>query len=185
MREIDQRIAREYAGRERQWRRLKWAAADGFAWERQSAAAEIERSSQKEEVRRRVLQHKLEQARLAKTLASLSPASLTEDLAERLTGTGLERDASFLEQARAFRPVLAGWLGALDAADPESPHILFFRDYVSQRPLSAGSFPRFVFREASVRQGLTAARPVLALLAGETLVLAAAALFFFSRHDAG
>jgi ABC-type transport system involved in multi-copper enzyme maturation permease subunit len=185
MKEVDQRIAREHAGREGQWRPLTWAAADGFDWERRSAAAESERFAQKEEVRRRVLEHKLEQARLARTLASLSPASLTEDLAERLTGTGLARDASFLAQARAFRPVLADWLRDLDAADPESPHILFFSGYVSQRPVAPGSVPRFVFRERSIGEGLAAARPQIAIFCGETLALFAAALFFFSRHDAG
>ncbi|HEX3552560.1 MAG TPA: ABC transporter permease subunit [Thermoanaerobaculia bacterium] len=185
---IDQRIAREHAGRERQWRPLKWAAADGFAWERASAEAERRRFVLKEEVRRQVLQRKLAQARLARSLASLSPAALTEVLAERLTGTGLERDASFLQQAWAFRPVLAAWLRALDARDGESPHILFFSGYVSQRTLPQGEpgmIPRFTFREASVRQGLAAARPALALFAGETLALAAAALFFFSRYDGG
>ncbi|MBW8874139.1 MAG: ABC transporter permease subunit [Acidobacteria bacterium] len=188
MKAIDQRIAREHAGRERRWRPLKWAAADGFAWERASAQAETRRFARKEEVRRRVLQHKLGQARLARSLASLSPAALTEELAERLTGTGLERDASFLAQAWAFRPVLAGWLRALDARDPESPHILFFKGYVSQRPLAQGepeSIPCFTFHEASVRQGLAAAGSALALFAGETLALAAAALFFFSRYDGG
>jgi ABC-type transport system involved in multi-copper enzyme maturation permease subunit len=185
---IDQRIARQHAGRDRQWRPLKWAAADGFAWERTSAEAEIRRFVQKEEVRRRVLQRKLGQARLAEALACLSPTALSEDLAERLTGTGLTRDASFLDQAWAFRPVLGRWLRALDADDPESPHILFFSGYVSRKPLAQkepGSIPRFTFREESIGQGLAAARPTMAIFAGETLALAAVALFFFSRHDAG
>jgi ABC-type transport system involved in multi-copper enzyme maturation permease subunit len=185
MEEIQRRIARAYAGREGHWRRPEWAAADGFAWERVSAAAESQRFSWQEEVRRGVLESKLAQARRARSLAAVSPTSLLQDAAERLTGTGLGRDARFLEQARTFREALAGWLGALDAADPESPHILFFSGYVSQRPLPPGSIPRFVFREASVRQGLAAARPVLAIFAGETLALAAVALFFFSRYDAG
>jgi ABC-type transport system involved in multi-copper enzyme maturation permease subunit len=177
---IDQRIARDYAGRDRRWRPLQWAAADGFAWERVSAEAETRRFVLKEEVRRRVLQRKLGQARLAAALACLSPTALAGDLAERLTGTGLERDASFLDQAWAFRPLLGRWLRALDASDPESPHVLFFSGYVSRKPL-AGPVPRFTFREASIGQGLGAARPVAAVLAGETLALAAAALFFFSR----
>ncbi len=181
---VDQRIAREHAGRERRWRPLEWAASDGFAWERASAEAETRRFVQKEEVRRRVVQRKLGQAVLARTLGSLSPASLIEDLAARLAGTGLERDASFLEQAWAFRPVLAGWLRALDARDPESPHILFFSGYVSRRPVS-GPVPRFHFQEASVSRGFAAAWPGLALFTCETLVLAVAALFAFSRYDAG
>jgi len=181
---IEQWIAREHAGRERRWRPLEWAASDGFAWERASAEAETRRFTQKEEVRRRVVQRKLGQAVLARTLGSLSPASLIEELAARLAGTGLERDASFLEQARAFRPVLAGWLRALDAGDPESPHILFFSGYVSRRPLSA-PVPRFHFHEPSVSQGLAAAWPGLALFTCETLALAVVALFAFSRSDAG
>jgi ABC-type transport system involved in multi-copper enzyme maturation permease subunit len=185
MRAIDQRIAREHAGREGQWRPLAWAAADGFAWERISAEVETRRFLQKEESRSHAFQQKLGQARLARTLASLSPLSLAEDATERVTGTGLERDASFLEQAWAFRAVLAGWLRGLDAADPESPHILFFSGYVSQRPVAPGSIPRFAFHERSIGEGLRAARPVLAVFAGETLVLAVVALFFFSRYDAG
>ncbi|HEX4959688.1 MAG TPA: ABC transporter permease [Thermoanaerobaculia bacterium] len=181
---IDQRIAREHAGRERRWRPLEWAASDGFAWERASAEAETRRFTQKEEVRRRVVQRKLGQAVLARTLGSLSPASLVTDLAARLAGTGLERDASFLEQSWAFRPVLAGWLRTLDAGDPESPHILFFSGYVSRRAV-AGPGPRFHFHEASVSRGFAAAWPGLALFTCETLALAVAALFAFSRSDAG
>jgi ABC-type transport system involved in multi-copper enzyme maturation permease subunit len=177
---IDQRISREHAGRDRRWRPLQWAAADGFAWERTSAQAETQRFVLREEVRRRVLQRKLGQARLAQALACLSPASLAGDVAERLAGAGLARDASFLDQAWAFRPVLGRWLRALDAGDAASPHILFFSGYVSRKPL-AGSIPRFTFREETIGQGLAAARPSMAILAGETLAIAAAALFFFSR----
>jgi len=177
---IDQRISREHAGRDRRWRPLQWAAADGFAWERASAEAETRRFVLKEEVRRRVLQRKLGQARLAQALACLSPASLAGDVAERLAGTGLARDASFLDQAWAFRPVLGRWLRALDAGDTASPHILFFSDYVSRKPLT-GPIPRFTFREETIGQGLVAAWPSVAILAGETLALAAAALFFFFR----
>jgi ABC-type transport system involved in multi-copper enzyme maturation permease subunit len=182
---IDQRISREHAGRDRQWRPLQWAAADGFAWERISAEAERLRFVQKEEVRRRVLLRKLGQARLAEALACLSPASLAGDLAERLAGTGLARDESFLDQAWAFRPILGRWLRALDRRDPESPHILFFSGYMSRRPVTAGSIPRFTFREETIGQGLAAARSTAAILAGETLALAAAALFFFHVKTRG
>lgn len=182
---IDQRVAREHAGRDRRWRPLQWAATDGFAWERASAEAETQRFVQQEEVRRRALQRKLGQARLAEALSCFSPAALAEALTERLAGTGLDRDASFLDQAWAFRPVLGHWFHALDQGDPESPHILFFSGYMSRRPVTPESIPRFVFREESMRHNLAAARPLVAIFACETLALAAAAIFFFSRHDAG
>ncbi|HEY4575605.1 MAG TPA: ABC transporter permease subunit, partial [Thermoanaerobaculia bacterium] len=132
---VDRRIARQYAGREGHWRPPVWAAADGFAWERVSAEAENRRSAGREEVRRWVLRRKIGQARLARALAWLSPASLAADLAERLTGSGPGRDESFIAQAWGFRDVLAARMRALDAGDPQSPHILFFRDYLSERPV--------------------------------------------------
>lgn len=185
MKAIDQRIAREYAGREGHWRQPEWAATDGFAWERISAAAENRRFLLKEEIRHRFIQRKIGQARLAQGLASLSPTSLIQSLAERLAGTGLERNESFLEQARAFRPVLAERVRAWDARDPASPHILFFSGWLSTRPVDPEAIPRFTFRERSVRLGFAAARPLLLLFTLETLALAAASFFFFSRYDAG
>jgi ABC-type transport system involved in multi-copper enzyme maturation permease subunit len=182
---IDRRIARDDAGREGRWRPPVWAAADGFAWERASAEAENRRAAAQQEVRQRDLRRKLEQARLARTLASLSPAALTTDLAERLAGSGLWRDETFVAQARAFRPVLADAVRALDGADPESPHILFFSGYVSTRPVPPDAIPRFSFHERSVRQGLADASPALALFGFETLALAAAAFLSFSRYDVG
>lgn len=183
--EVRGRVAREFAGREGHWRPLEWAAADGFAWERASAEAENRRQALEEEVRRRVIDGKLGQARLARSLASLSPTSLIEDLAERLTGSGLLRDASFLAQARAYHSTLADRVRALDAADPESPHILFFTNYLSRRPLAPGALPVFTFQEQPVPAGTAAALPLLLVLAVETFLLAAAALLAFARYDAG
>lgn len=182
---IDQRIAREYEGREGHWRRPEWAAADGFSWERDSAQAENQRFALKEAVRRQALQRRLDQVRLARHLSSLSPAALIQELAEQLAGSGLARDESFLEQAWAFRSTLAKRLADLDRSDPESPHILFFSGYVSQRRIGAEALPRFVFREEPVRRGLAAALPELGLFALETAVLAAVSLLAFARMEAG
>lgn len=189
--EVDLRmkaIARQHSGGaegEGRWRRPEWAAADGFAWERRSAAAENRRFELQDEVRRRVFRSKAEQARLARSLSSLSPMSLTQDLAERLTGSGLGRDERFHEQARSFRAVLAERFARLDAGDPESPHILFFSGYLSKRSIPADGLPHFAFRERSLRQGLADARLVLGAFTLETVVLAVVSLFVFSRHDAG
>jgi ABC-type transport system involved in multi-copper enzyme maturation permease subunit len=185
MEAVDQRISREYAGREGHWRPPVWAHKDGFTWERVSAEAENRRSAGREEVRRRVLQRKIGQARQAKALAWLSPASLAADLAERLTGSGLGRDESFIEQAWAFHADLEERVRTLDGSDPESPHILFFSGYVSKRPVPPGAVARFTFHELPVREGLLAALPLLAFLGAETLALAAASLFFFSRYECG
>ncbi|HTQ80540.1 MAG TPA: ABC transporter permease [Thermoanaerobaculia bacterium] len=188
---VDMRVARQYAGHEGHWRRPEWAKADGFAWEKVSAAAENQRAAEREEVRRGVLLQKIQQARLAQQLAAISPASLTDLLGEQVAGAGRERDESFLHQAWRFRDKLARSVAILDSEDPASPHVLFFSGYLSRRPLPAISatgapgLPRFAFREISIRQGLGTARSGLAFFAAETLALAAAAFYSFSRFAAG
>ncbi len=179
-------IARESsggAGGEGRWRQPEWAAADGFAWERRSAEAENRRFDLQDRVRLGVLRSKSGQAWLARTLASLSPMSLTQDLAERLTGAGLGRDESFHEQARSFRRLLAERVREIDARDPESPHILFFSGYLSKRPIKTGGLPHFDFHETSLRQGFADARLALSAFALETAALAAVSLFVFSRGE--
>jgi ABC-type transport system involved in multi-copper enzyme maturation permease subunit len=179
------RVEHEIEERGGRWRQPKWAAVDGYAWEKLSAQAENRRAALQEEVRREVLDQKLRQAALARTLASLSPSSLVQDIAERLIGTGLERDRAFFEQARAFRSELEERVRQLDAADPASPHILYFRGYMSQRPLTPDALPRFVFRERTLHEGLASAGPALLVFALETILLGTAVLFAFSRYNAG
>lgn len=169
--EVERRIAREHAGREGHWRTPEWAAADGYAWERASARAETERRRLQDEVRWWMIDRKLRQARLARRISALSPALLIQDLGERLTGSGVWRDQAFLEQARAYRAVLADRVRKLDQADPASPHIHFFRGYLSRRPVPLGTITPFTFHEIPVSGGLANAGPALALFSLETLLL--------------
>jgi ABC-2 type transport system permease protein len=186
MDEVQRRIASTYAGREGRWRGRQLGAADGYAWERESVPAETERRDRQEEVRRWVIERKLGQVRLARGLAAASsPPSLLADVAERLVGAGRWRDRAFLAQARAFHSDLADRVRSLDAADPASPHLLFFRGYLSRRPVAPADVPRFTFREIPAAQGVAAAAPALAALALETLVLAALAVYLLSRQEAG
>ncbi|HEX3525451.1 MAG TPA: ABC transporter permease subunit [Thermoanaerobaculia bacterium] len=190
--EINQQMAaarltagREFAGEGERWRQPRWAVVDGYAWEKLSARVEIRRAALQEEIRRQLLGGKMRQAFLARTLASLSPPSLVQDIAERLTGTGLARDQAFLDQAWAFRAALEERVRRLDAADPASPHILFFREYMSPRPLGPDPLPRFAFREQTLGEGVSSAQLVILAFALETLLLAASALLAFTRYNAG
>ena len=185
MLQVQQKLASEHAGQEGRWRAPEWAASDGYAWERISARIENERRRLQEEVRWWGVERKLAQARLARSLASLSPPSLVQDLGERLTGSGSWRDRAFLSQARAFRSVLEERVRKLDAADPGSPHILFFRGYLSGRPAEPREIPRFAFREVPVAAGLANAVPIVAVLGLETLVLALLAVLLFARQEPG
>ncbi|HVT58593.1 MAG TPA: ABC transporter permease subunit [Thermoanaerobaculia bacterium] len=182
---VAQRIAHEYAGRAGNWRKREWARADGFAWERVSAQVEERRLALQDEIRREALARKLAQAELQRQIAAVSPAPLAEVLAELLTGSGPQRDESFIAQARAFRATLAERVRELDAVDSESPHILFFSGYLSQRPVAVGALPGFVFHERPIGLGFAAARPYLTAFALETVAVVLACLLAFAKQDTG
>jgi ABC-type transport system involved in multi-copper enzyme maturation permease subunit len=179
------RIDRELGGLQGRWRRPQWAEADDYAWEKISARAENQRAAVRDQIWQEELDRKLEQARLADDFAAASPLSLVQQLAECLTGTGQWREHAFLDQATAFHSQLAKRVRALDATDPASPHLLFFRGYMSSRTIQPGDLPRFAFRERSVREGFAAAGPALLTFALETLGLLGAALFVFYRSEPG
>ncbi|HEX2224270.1 MAG TPA: ABC transporter permease subunit [Thermoanaerobaculia bacterium] len=179
--QIQERIAREYGGREGNWRPPGWARADGYAWEKVSAQAQNRRHQLQEEVQWQVLEHKLAQARLSRRIANFSPTSLIQDIAERITGSGLERDRRFLQQARAFRAHLALKVRELDRRDPASPHILFIERYMSQRRADPEQIPSFLFREKPLPERLAEARALALLLGLETALLALAALISFQQ----
>lgn len=185
MAEASARIDREHGGLQGRWRRPQWAEADDYAWEKISARAENQRAALRDRIRQEELDRKLEQRRLAEDFAAISPLSLIQQLAERLTGAGRWREHAFLDQAAAFHSRLADRTRVFDAADPASPHLLFFRGYMSRRPVQPDDLPRFVFRERSVREGLAAASPALLTFALETLGLLGAALFVFHRSEPG
>jgi hypothetical protein len=178
-------IDRAYGGLQGRWRRPRWAEADDYAWEKISARAENQRSALRDQIRQEVLDRKLEQTRLAEDFAAVSPLSLMQQLAERLTGAGRWRERAFMDQAAVFHSRLGERVRALDAADPASPHLFFFRGYMSHRPVQPDDLPRFSFRERSVREGFTAAGPALLTFALETLGLLGAALFVFYRSEPG
>lgn len=181
---INENISRKFP-RERHWRSQKSAAHDSYEWEKLSAAADRERRSRQDWLYQQVVNTKLEQARLARDLASLSPTGLLENLAERLTGAGLWREQTFYKQARAFRRPLADFVRIRDARDPDSPHLLFFAGYLSQAPFDPKELPPFTFAERSLSDGIAASGPFLLLLAAEMVLLALATRWVFLRADVG
>lgn len=174
----------ELAGRSERWRG-KAGAVDGFAGEKLSLRAANVTYTRQEEFWRQVLRGRLDQARLARDLASVSPAYLVQGVAERLAGTGLGREHSFLEQVRYYRVMLAATIRAMDLQDPESHHFYFVSDYLSKRRLPAGGIDTFAFRELTLCEGLAASWRVLLVLLGETLLLAWATRRAFVNQAVG
>jgi ABC-type transport system involved in cytochrome c biogenesis permease component len=165
------------------WRRPAVARQDDFAWERRAAEIQNRRYRRQEEVRRGALLERLAQREAARTLALLSPTVVLEQAVLHLVGAGPPRDRAFVAQTAAYREELAAYHRALDEADPQSPHLHFFPDYLSTRPLVPEHFPRFTFQELSRESRLRRAAPYLALLMLETLLVVGLALWAFGRSD--
>ncbi len=172
-------------GASRSWRRPEMAVVDNFASERQAAAAETRRFERQEALRQDLIRRQFAQVALARRLSLASPMWLVQDVIERLLGAGSYRDQRFIEQAHVFRARLAAQVRALDQADPQSPHLLFFSDYLSKRPVLAADVPRFTLTEASLPEGLRLARERVVDLMVWTLVLLLINGVAFARLQVG
>lgn len=183
MQAIADEIMREYKGRGSNWRGRRWGRANNYAWERISAEAQNKRYARQEMVRREFLRRKFAQVDFARTLSSISPTSLFQCTDEHLVGSGLDRDLQFIERAWAFRGVLEHYFRTVDQMDPESPHIFFFGEYMSDRKVDARSIPRFRFQEISLVEGLGEALWGLLILGLEMIITAVTAYVAFLRYD--
>ncbi len=165
------------------WRDLDSARSDNFRFERVSGETRTKTHERQEAIRMEHLMRKIAQAEFEQKLALLSPTFLLQDSAIRLVGSGLSRDRRFLEQVQIFRVALADYFRRLDMSDPESPHIYFFADYMSHRPVDSGSMLLFQHQEAGVEQGINAAKWHIAVLCLLTLIAFSAADVAFLRYD--
>jgi ABC-type transport system involved in multi-copper enzyme maturation permease subunit len=130
------------------------------------------------------LRRKMNQVRSMELMASVSPVSLFRKGAGDIIGTGLTEDEFFYQDVRNQREGFLEFLRAKDAQDPESPHILYRKWYMSYKPVDPGTIPRYNGKEVSVdlslRKGVTRA-VCLAALAAILFVFALAA---FQKMDA-
>jgi len=156
---------------------------DNYAFERVSTVAQNKRKHLQEGIWDDFLRQKLAQARTVRRISSLSPSGLFEFGAESANGTSVLREEVLVQQAHQYRNTVEEWLRQRDMADPESPHLCFQPGYLSLKPLSASSVPRFRFFEPSALDGVRDALWRAVLLAAETLGMLFAALLAFQRYD--
>ncbi len=188
--EIDQRAneikreVEEHHGSSGSWRDPKVAAKDGYKAEREAAEIQSERYSRQEAHRRDVLLLQFSQIEIAKNLAAVSPMQLTQDIAERLVGSGSLRDRLFVERAWRHSDPLFAYAREMDRLDPESPGLFFFPDYMSGKRPSEPP-PLFEFEEISVSSGLLKARGRVLLFGLATLFFTALIFILFANHPIG
>ena len=138
-----------------------------------------ERMERKHEER---LKYRSSQVYRARTITSISPATLLQHLMEGFAGTGFERHLQFVENTQRYARQLREFVADTDRADPESLHILGVPEGISKKPISPESVPRFEDTLNLSRDFNTAATELL-LLTLFVLVLLSGAYLAFVRVE--
>ena len=89
------------------------------------------------------LNAQINQIQIAREFNRISPTSIVQYAIESLTGTGFQRHLNFLKNAERYADEFNEFLIAADRADPDSLHVPFVREGMSDKPVSFESIPKF------------------------------------------
>ena len=149
--------------------------ADNYAQERRYAQRLGEAEKEQAQIARNTDELMRRQYRVAKAVNLVSPGYAFQYTVEGFLGAGVVRRDLASKLAWQYRDSLRDFFRARDAADPDSPHIAFFGDYMSDKPLDPANIPRLELRRPSLREGLAAEVAPIVIL-----VLEVALCFFFA-----
>ena len=149
---------------------------DDFALERQYAQRFEDVEGEQKALVKSLYRQSLRQYEVGRTVNLLSPGMVFQYALEAVLGTGVQRYEALLEQAWRFRSDLRDFIRTRDAADPDSPHILFLSGYLSDRELDHTHIPRFSPRSMRLHENVQSGMTQIAIL-----LLEAALAFFFAQ----
>ena len=135
-----------------------------------------------ERLRSERLKTQIDQIQFARSVARVSPASIVQFAVESLAGTGLSRHLQFVDDVRRYAAQYREFLISADQADPDSPHLYFVRQGMSEKPVPYSAIPKFEDRIV-LRESINAAMTDILLLVLFLVVLFAGALLAFVRVD--
>ena len=135
-----------------------------------------------ERLRGERLKTQIDQIQFARSVARVSPASIVQYAVESLAGTGLSRHLQFVDDVRRYAAQYREFLISADQADPDSPHLYFVRQGMSEKPVPYSAIPKFEDRIV-LRESINAAMTDISLLVLFLVVLFAGALLAFVRVD--
>ena len=85
----------------------------------------------------------IHQVQIAREVNRVSPTAIAKYAIESLAGTGFQRHLNFLKNAERYADQFNDFLIAADRADPDSLHVPFVREGMSDKPVSFESIPKF------------------------------------------
>lgn len=135
-----------------------------------------------ERIQREWMVRQIKAISLAENLQKLSPYKLYRFAMESLAGTGFPGYRAFMESVWKYRDEFWRFVRDFDRSDPQSPHIYFVREGVSERKVPFEDVPKFkgeVGLGTSVRM---AGMEILVLLASSALLFIGSLLIFLRRE---
>ena len=135
-----------------------------------------------ERLREERLKTQINQIQFARSVSRVSPASIVQYAVESLAGTGLPRHLQFLAGVRRYAAQYREFVISADQADPDSPHLYFVRQGMSEKPVPYSVIPKFGDRIV-LRESISAAMTDILLLILFAVVLFVGAVLAFVRVD--
>ena len=86
---------------------------------------------------------RIHQIQIAREFNRISPTAIVQYAVESLAGTGFQRHLDFLKNAERYADAFNDFLISADRADPNSLHVPFVREGMSDKPVSFESIPKF------------------------------------------
>jgi ABC-type transport system involved in multi-copper enzyme maturation permease subunit len=149
---------------------------DDYALERRYTQRVEDMEGEQGALVRSLYRQMLQQYEVGRTVNLLSPGMAFQYGLEAVLGAGVQRYEALLTAAWRFRADLRDFIRARDAADPESPHVLYLSGYVSDRQLDPADIPRFAPPPGTLTRQAGSGSVQIAVL-----LLEAALAFFFAQ----
>ena len=156
---------------------------DDFALEKSYASRMKEVEKQQQQLFKDNLQKIIYQYQVAKAVNVLSPGFAFQYSIESMLNTGVVRYEHLVQQSWDYLETLRGFLRSRDAADPNSPHVLFYSDYLSNENLDSNNIPRFKYQHPPLAESISAGVIPLIVLILETAIAFFFAFWCFNRAE--
>jgi ABC-type transport system involved in multi-copper enzyme maturation permease subunit len=121
------------------------------------------------------LNAQLAQIQLARQITRISPTAIYKYALESMSNTGLERHRKFIASVRAYRNRFWEYIKSEDQKDPDSLHVYFVREGISDKPANFDNAPRFA-------ENLTLAGALQDALLDIAILVLFAVFFFMASY---
>ena len=119
------------------------AKLDNYAAEKRYIRRMHKVDKEVNQLRKQIEQQRQHQFKRAMAINLLSPGYAFQYTVEAALGAGVQYVEHFNQQGGRYRAHLQQFLQARDKADPDSPHIHFLPNFMSQKELDGALIPRF------------------------------------------